>query len=169
MKSNAMNRFIATSILLFAVSLSANADVWSWTDAHGETHFVNTLKPIYTWFDESGKVWYADTPDHEDAVSVELVWHSSATDTDESGEGEKHAAEPHEKWAVDGETEEDRYERETAEKYYCDRAKEVYDSYLKAPRLYRTNDAGVREYLSDEESTQTLGQTEARVDELCNH
>ena len=59
-------------------------------------------------------------------------------------------------------------EREKAEKYYCKRAQEVYDSYLKAPRLYKTNDTGVREYLSDEESAQTLAETKARVEELCN-
>ena len=47
----------------------------------------------------------------------------------------------------------ERLQRENAEKYYCNRAQDIYDSYLKAPRLYRTTEAGVREYLSSPQST----------------
>ena len=43
-----MNRLIATMILLFGICLGANADVWKWVDANGKTHFVDTMKPIYT-------------------------------------------------------------------------------------------------------------------------
>ena len=127
---------------------------------------MNTLTPIYTWV-ESGRVFFADTPGHEDAVSVELVWHSTGNDVDQAEDEEKQKG--HDKWAYAGETPEERLEREDAEKYYCNRAQEIYDSYNKAPRLYKTNDAGVREYLSDEEAAQTLAETKARVDELCNY
>lgn len=168
MNQSAVKKIFATMLLLFGVALSAHADIWKWQDAHGKIHFVNTLKPIYTWV-ESGSVFFADKPGHEDAVSVELVWHSTGTDVDEAAEEAKKTAAPHEKWAFVGETPEQRLERENAEKYYCERAQEIYDSYLKAPRLYKTNDSGVREYLSDEESAQTLAETKARVDELCNY
>lgn len=163
-----MKKIVATTLLLFGFALSAHADIWKWTDAHGKIHFVNTLTPIYTWV-ESGKVFFADTPGHEDAVSVELVWHSTGNNIDDATEEAEQAAAPHEKWAYVGETPEERLEREKAEQYYCNRAQDIYDSYLKAPRLYKTNDAGVREYLSDEESAQTLAETKARVDELCNY
>ena len=163
-----MKKIIATTILLFGCALSAHADIWRWTDAHGKIHFVNTLKPIYTWVD-GGKVFFADKPGHEDAVSVELVWHSTGNDVNEAVDEAKQAAAPHEKWAYVGETPEERLEREKAEQYYCKRAQDIYDSYLKAPRLYKTNDAGEREYLSDAEAAQTLAETKARVDELCNY
>ena len=78
-----MNRLVAVAVLLFGLSLNANADIWKWTDAHGKIHFVNTLKPIYTWV-EGGKVFFADKPGHEDAVSVELVWHSTGSDAEEA-------------------------------------------------------------------------------------
>lgn len=158
-----MNRLIATLILLCGICLSANADVWKWVDANGRTHFVDTTKPIYTWRDEFGKVHYADTPGHEDAVSVELVWHSSGTledvvgDADESGSG----------YAYPGETAEDRAEREKAEAYYCKRATEIYESYLNAPQLYRTNESGEREYLSKKEAAATIAETKAKMNELC--
>lgn len=164
-----MHKPIAKLIfLLCLITSTANADIWKWIDVKGNTHYVDTLKPIYTWLDETGKVWYSDKPDHENAVSVELVWHSTEDSVDEMTA----KAEPEKKrgdtWAYDGETPDERYEREKAEAYYCKRAQDIYDSYLKAPRLYRTSEAGEREYLSDEDSARTLAETEARVNELCN-
>lgn len=168
MKGIAMKRVLVAAVLLFGISLNASADIWKWTDAHGKIHFVNTLKAIYTWV-EDGRVFFSDTPDHEDAVSVELVWHSTGNDIETATEDAKQQAAPHAKWAYVGETPEERLEREKAEKYYCKRAQDIYNSYLNAPRLYRTNEAGVREYLSDEDAATTLAETKARVDELCNY
>lgn len=159
-----MKYSFAIFVLAFACCQTANADVWKWVDANGKTHFVDTMKPIYTWIDEWGKVHYSDTPDHEDAVSVQLVWHSSgsldemASAEDEAGSGG---------YAYPGETAEDRAEREKAEAYYCKRATEIYDSYLNAPQLYRTNEDGEREYLSKKEAAMTIAETRAKRDELC--
>ena len=71
-----MNRILAIIMLTCGISLCANADIWKWVDENGDTHFVDSETPIYTWLDEAGKRHYADLPGHEDAVSVELVWHS---------------------------------------------------------------------------------------------
>ena len=101
---------------------SAAADVWKWLDADGETHFVDTSTSIFTWV-EDGKVFYSDTPDHEDAVAVQLVWISKGTlDDKESAAGSSDG------YAFPGETPEERAEREDAEAYYCKRAIEIYDS-----------------------------------------
>ena len=91
-----------------------------------------------------------DTPGHEDAVSVELVWVSSGSLADVKGGGEKDESGSG-GYARPGETAEERAEREQAEAYYCKRATEIFESYLNAPRLYRTNDAGERVYLDKEE------------------
>ena len=158
-----MNRLIATGLLLFGFALSANADVWKWVDAQGKTHFVDTNTPIYTWVDESGDIHYSDKPDHEDAVSVELVWVSSGSLADlDEGEDKSGSG-----YAYPGETPDERAEREKAEAYYCKRATEIYESYVNAPRLYKTNDAGEREYLSKEEAARTIAETRAQKDELC--
>lgn len=151
--------------LLFGFSVAANADVWKWVDALGNTHFVDTMKPIYTWQDETGKVHYADKPDHEDAVSVQLVWHSKGTLADVESTSESSSSDG---YAYPGETAEDRAEREKAEAYYCKRATEIYESYLNAPQLYRTNDKGEREYLSKKEAAATIAETKAKRDELCS-
>lgn len=140
----------------------AQADVWKWVDAHGNTHFVDTMKPIYTWVDEYGKVHYSDTPDHSDAVSVQLVWVSSGSLADVGAEEGADDG-----YAYPGETAEDRAEREAAEAYYCKRATEIYESYLNAPQLYKTGDDGKREYLSKQEAAKTIAETRAKKEELC--
>ena len=158
-----MTRLLTILVLTAGLSMPAVADVWKWVDAEGKTHFVDTMKPIFTWIDEFGKRHYSDTPGHEDAVSVELVWHSSGTLDDLEGADE----DSDDGYAYPGETAEERAEREAADAYYCKRATEIFESYLNAPRLYRTNDAGEREYLSEKEAAATIAETKARMNELC--
>ena len=158
-----MKHLFAVLVLVFGLAAAAQADVWRWVDANGNTHFVDTDKPIFTWVDEQGDVHFSDTPDHEDAISVELVWVSDGSlddlqaSNDESGSG----------YAFPGETPEERAEREKAEAYYCKRATEIYESYVNAPRLYKTNEAGEREYLSKEDAARTIAETRAQKDEFC--
>ena len=168
-----MKRPYTLLLLLLGLTSPAIADVWKWVDADGNTHFVDTNTPIYTWVDENGKRHYSDTPEHEDAISVILVWHSEGTLAElENGaagsEGEGQEDGQSGGYAYPGETAEQRAEREAAEAYYCKRATEIYDSYVKAPRLYRTSDAGEREYLSEEEAAATIAETKAKMHKLCH-
>jgi hypothetical protein len=156
--------FALTLALTVGLALPANADIWKWVDADGKTHFVDTTTPIYTWIDETGKVHYSDTPDHEDAVSVELVWHSPGTLADAGDADEDSGSDG---YAYPGETAEERAERENAEAYYCKRATEIFESYLNAPRLYRTSESGDREYLSEADAAATIAETKAKMNELC--
>jgi hypothetical protein len=157
-------KIVVATALLCGLFQSASADVWSWTDVNGGTHFVDTMRPIYTWSDDYGKIFFSDKPEHVNAVLVELIWHSSGTledvDQDEESSGSNEL--------YPGETEAEKEERMAAEAYYCKRATEIYDSYVNAPRLYKTGDDGEPEYLSDEAAAQTIAETKAKVDELCN-
>ncbi len=47
------------------------------------------------------------------------------------------------------------------------RATEIYESYLNAPQLYKTNEKGEREYLSKADAAKTIAETRAKKDELC--
>lgn len=158
-----MKRLVVFALGL-GISIGAHADIWKWLDAQGKTHFVDTNKTIFTWVDEFGKIHYSDKPDHEDAVSVQLVWHSTGKLQDLDSQGPEKTRQNN---AYPGESVEERQEREMAEAYYCKRAKEIYDSYVNAPRLYKTDSDGERTYLSDEEAAQTLAETQAKVDDLC--
>lgn len=163
-----MKKFLMVLCALpFAFINVAQADVWKWVDADGNTHFVDTLTSIFTWVDEQGDVHYSDTPDHEDAVAVQLVWVSSgsletAQKTAEST-GEDAGSGP----AFPGETAAQKAEREQAEAYYCKRATEIYDSYVNAPRLYKTNEEGEREYLDEKEMAKMIEETRAKKEEIC--
>jgi len=162
-----MIRIIAIIMLTCGFCLSANADIWKYADENGNTHFVDSNSAIYTWLGEYGKRHYADVPGDESAVSVELVWHSTGNLADLQSGPPVDEQQGGSKEAYPGETPEERFEREQAEAYYCKRAQEIYDSYLNAPRLYKTTDDGSRAYLSAEESGQVLLETKQRVDELC--
>jgi hypothetical protein len=160
-----MTRLLLLFALTLGLAVPAYADIWKWVDANGKTHFVDTKTAIYTWIGEDGRVHYADTPDHEDAVSVELVWHSPGTLADLAEDGEEDGAS--DGYAYPGETAEERAEREKAEAYYCKRATEIFESYLNAPRLFRTSESGEREYLSEEDAAATIAETKAKMNELC--
>ncbi len=161
-------KILATILfLLFGLCVNASADIWKWVDAHGETHFVNTSTPIYTWADEYGKVYYSDTPEHEAAVSVELVWHSTG-DLSGSGPNGSQADANSAKETDPNETAVEQLEREMAQAYYCKKATALYDAYANAPRLYKTNEEGEREYLSAKEAAATIAETEASVAEWCS-
>ena len=160
-----MKRFFTILIFVFGFSAVAQADVWSWVDATGKTHFVDTMKSIYTWVDETGDVHYSDTPDHENAVSVELVWVSSGTL--DNLQARNVESESESGYAYPGETPHERAEREKVEAYYCKRATEIYDSYVSAPRLYKTSESGEREYLSKEDAARTIAELREQKDEHC--
>ncbi|MDA0705560.1 MAG: DUF4124 domain-containing protein [Proteobacteria bacterium] len=159
-----MKKLLVIGVLLVGLSPAAWADVWKWVDALGNTHFVDTMRPIYTWVDEEGKVHYADHPEHRNAVSVQLVWVSKDA-LEEVSDGDQKADSGG--YAYPGETAEQRAERERAEAYYCTRATEIYDSYVKAPQLYTTDAHGKRVYLSEADAAKTIAETRVRKDELC--
>jgi hypothetical protein len=158
------------SVFLFSILFcgSAAADVWKWFDVDGKAHYVETSTSVFTWIDDNGKRIYADNPGHEDAVAVRLIWHAKGSlgkvDEPAVGAAEDEADEN----AVPDETPEQRMARESEEALYCKRAQEVYDSYIGAPRLYRTNDDGEREYLSKAEAKAMLDDTKTTVDDLCS-
>jgi hypothetical protein len=158
------SKVLATLVCALGLATAAQADVWKWVDADGNAHYVDTVRPIYTWVDENGDAHYSDTPDYAGAVSVELVWVSAGT---LDGVQEHAADEDGSDRALPGETPERRAERERAQAYYCKRATEIYDSYVNAPRLYKTNADGEREYLDEDEAAQAVAKTRAQKDELC--
>ena len=149
-----MNKSTLVCLCACAMTVTAHADVWKWVDARGNTHFVDTMKPIYTWVDEFDKVHYSDTPDHEDAVSVELVWVSSRTLKETQSDHVE-------------ETEEQRAVREAEVAYHCEKATQVFEAVLNAPQLYRINEAGEREILSEKETAATIADTRKKKEEYC--
>ena len=157
-----MKQFVAIFLGL-VICTGVRADIWKWIDVHGDTHFVDSTKPIFTWVDEFDKVHYSDKPGHEDAIAVQLVWHSAddvldaAQDPDDSKQSKEFS----------GESAEEAEEREKAEAYYCMRATEILETVTKAPRLYDTDEEGERVFLSEDDTAQVVAEAEANKKEWC--
>ena len=128
---------------------------------------MDSETPIYTWTDEFGRVFYSDTPGHEDAVSVELIWVSPGSLADTQPEADN--ALPITGGRIFAEETQEEIEAQAqARKEFCEKATAVYDSYIKAPRLYLTDDSGERKYLSDKEAQRIIDETKAKRDEACD-
>lgn len=149
--------FLISLVLLLALSSNARADVWRWVDAEGNTHYVDSDRAIWTWTDEQGKSFYSDKPDHENAIRVQLVWHSSGSLDDVS------SADPFEDEAAD-----ESARREAVVAHNCKRANEILKSYENAPALYRTDENGNRHVLTEEEYAAELAAAKEKTRFLCS-
>jgi hypothetical protein len=89
---------------------------------NGVVRYVTSTKALYTWSDEMGKVHYSDSPDHEDAIRVELVWHANGNQVYKDGNSIV-ADNATVQSATDMESDLDRHAREEEEARYRQRAK----------------------------------------------
>ncbi|MEM1263080.1 MAG: DUF4124 domain-containing protein [Pseudomonadota bacterium] len=135
---------------------------------------VPALGDVYTWRDENGVLHYGDMPpENGEATIVPLQTRrtdnaavtaranaqreartatSEAIENAESAQAAERAAAT---LAAD--------EREAA----CTAARERLRNYINARRLYRTNEAGEREYLDSAEITSARANAEADVADKC--
>jgi hypothetical protein len=158
-----MNRTLVSLLMLLGISTTADADIWRWVDMNGKNHYVTTSTPIYTWLDDYGDAHFSDKPGHPNAVRAYLFWHSSGTLADiERIQAEEEADQ------YGDETEAERQHRLMAEAYYCNQARDIYDTYVSAPQLFREGDDGVRYYLTPEEAAVAISEAQASVDEFCH-
>lgn len=153
---------IGAAVAWLVLSVPAFADVWMWKDQLGKTHFVDTARPIFTWLDDDGKVHFSDMPDHANAVAVQLVWHSSGSidELDENAETDADALRA-------AETVEEREARLQAQAEYCERVTQIHDAYENAPRMYRTNENGEREYLKNYEVRRAIREVADVMKQAC--
>ncbi len=138
--------------LLF--SSAATADMWKWVDANGTPHYVDSNRPIYTWTDSTGRVHYGDTPGHADAELVELVRMSSGPTRSASTSTSSYAGNS-------------ASSRDAVVASNCTRANQILAMYLNSQQLFRTNDAGEREILSDAERQAMIVEAQEKTAYLC--
>ncbi len=147
-------------ILLLGLLLSsaASADMWKWVDANGNSHYVDSNRPIYTWIDNSGGVHYGDTPAHEDAVLVQLVRMSSGPASSSGGEAVS---------AYSASASGAHASRDDLVAQNCTRANEILASYLNSSQLSRTNDSGEQEVLTAAERQAAIVEAQEKTAYLC--
>ena len=143
-----MKQVIAIVFLACGLSVTANADIWKWVDEQGNVH-------------------YGDMAARADAVNAERVGDASSR-RPASRPGNSLAVTSRGNDSNSGEASDDTQEGENARAYYCKQATDIYESYVSAPRLYKTRADGEREYLSDEETAAKLAEARASMAEWCN-
>lgn len=133
-----MNKHFIALILTIGFSTAASAEMYKWVDENGDVHF-------------------SDRPQHTNAGRIQLAYTVGNQARQPDGEVEPSA----------DESAAETSERERAEAYFCKQATEAYDEYKSAPSLYKTDDDGQREYLSDEEVADLLAETRSKISEWC--
>ena len=145
---------LALILLGLSLSIGASAAVWMWTDADGEVH-------------------YSDYPEVADAVLIDIE--SKRTDRAEVAERrEQNIARERERQedtrlrrADEAEEKaQQKIDRELA-KEKCAKAKERYNTYYNAPRLYKPTEDGGREYLSSEETDALRAKELTAISKWC--
>lgn len=144
-----------TLILLgLSLSIGASAAVWMWTDADGLVH-------------------YSDYPAVQDAVLLDIE--SKPTDRAAIAkqrkesialERERQQGERLRRAEEGDENAQRKIDRELA-KEKCAKAKERYNTYYNAPRLYRPTEDGGREFLSAEETDALRAKELTAISKWC--
>ena len=143
-----MKKVIAIVFLACGLSVTANADIWKWVDEQGNVH-------------------YGDMAARAHAVNAERISYAPGNRS-VSRSGNSPAVTTSGNDSMPGETSGDAQEGADAKAYYCKQATDIYESYVSAPRLYKTGTDGEREYLSDEETAAALAEARASMAEWCN-
>ena len=145
---------LALILLGLSVWIGANAAIWMWTDDDGVVH-------------------YSDYPASENAVLLEI----ESKPTDQAAiaeqrkktialERERRKGDRLRQEADAEESTQKSEDRQTA-KANCAKAKEIYDTYYNAPRLFKPTADGGREYLSSEETDALRAKARTDIDEWC--
>ncbi len=145
---------LAILLLGLSVSIGTSAAVWMWTDAAGEVH-------------------YSDYPEVDTAVLVDIE--SEPTDraaiADQRRETVALELERQKgdllRRSADAEEDAERRKDRDLAKANCEKAKEVYETYYNAPRLFKPTADGGREYLSSEEMDALRAKAQGNIDEWC--
>lgn len=128
---------------------------------------------VFTWIDENGETHYSDVPEVEGAVRIDI----------ESKPTNRQAIAAERQQAITSEmdrrqqaqanqelaTENQQFNKEDKElaARNCQTARETYDVYYNAPRLYKPTEDGGREYLSGPEMDAARAKAQADINQWC--
>jgi hypothetical protein len=147
--------FILLALTLSGASIVARADVWMWKDAQGVTHYsdrpvqgatrIRSVAPRPPGTEDRGENRAATGAQPASSSGPEQLPVSASTVA-----------------AVQQDVAKQREEQ-------CKQAKSDYEKAIVARRIYRTNKAGEREYLSDAEADKMRLQARAAMDQVCGN
>lgn len=128
---------------------------------------------VFTWIDDEGEVHYSDKPEVDGAVRVDI---ESKPTNDQTVAAERQQAVTSElerqQQAQENrelENEDQQFDKEDQERIAknCQTARQNYETYYNAPRLYRPTADGGREYLSGAEMDAARATAQAEINKWC--
>ena len=127
---------------------------------------------IYKWVDDEGNVHYEDRPiatsslEHVDIVSrnTDNSVVQARVDADRQARA---AARQVESEAPAEMTKEEIRAEQQARQEKCQQYRDQLEAFLRSTRLYREDDAGERQYLSDDEVMSARSRVEGQIKEYC--
>lgn len=140
---------------------------------------VATAETVYKWVDRSGQIHYTDLPPKQPDAKILAVTHGinlfiddeeseGGDGSDESGsDTTTPAVTPSEPPPSTETMASMRNDVERTQAEQCKQARERYQSYIEARRLFREVD-GKRVYLTDQELTDARARAKQTVDEYCS-
>ena len=129
---------------------------------------------IYKWVDENGNVHYEDRPVGQGEIERVVDIRSRNTDNAVVAarvyeQRRARAAAQHiESEAPEGMSKEELREEQQARRQKCQSYRDQLQAFLEAPRMYRENEAGERDYLDDAEIMAARSRVEDKVQEYCS-
>jgi hypothetical protein len=126
---------------------------------------------VYKWVDEQGRVHFSDRPD--EAASTEITIKEQQPPQSSEGQDDRKSRMQRmldvyaEERAEKKEAQQKQQAEEKKRKQYCIRAKDRYNTHLRARGIYDLGDDGERRYLSEEERASHIKQLKSEIARWC--
>jgi hypothetical protein len=157
LKTRSSSFFLLLPALLMTLSAPVHADkeVYRWVDDQGVVHFSD--RPIDPRARPTGMYFESTDPGEVQQRLMREEYEQNEQEFTDTQQAESAAEEATR-----------RAEEARTRDLQCNAARERFNVYTTAPRLYETLPGGERRYLTDDELTAAREQAEADVEKWCN-
>ena len=159
---------------LLAMPMLANAEVYKWKDKNGAVRYSDTPPPSNVKLEPMGRKNVTKPTGREALAPVPAAVSTPASPatvkaaTGKEG-GEDEAAKLRQKNAeVEKRNKEEKEKQAKLKEENCKAAKANHQSYAQGGRVYKMNEKGEREYMSDKDLKEGAEKTQNEIDEYCN-
>jgi Domain of unknown function (DUF4124) len=167
-----------TCAVLLVLPILANAEIYKWKDKNGVVRYSDTPPPSNVKIESVGGKKLATSTGKEPLAPVTETAKMAApanTTTKNAGNkgdkagGDDEAAKLRQKNAeVDKRNKEEKEKQAQLKEENCKAAKANHESYAQGGRVYKMNEKGEREYMSDADLKAGAEKTQNEINEYCN-
>jgi hypothetical protein len=132
---------------------------------------VQIQAEVYKWVDEQGRVHFSDRPNDAGSTGIKIKEQQDAPASDGPSDRQQKMQRMLDVYAEDRAERKEAKQKQQAEqkkrKQYCARAKDRYNSHIRARGIYSLGSDGERRYLSEKERAGHLKQLKSDIARWC--